>query len=522
MTSLDEIAARRAFPNAFAREFPDRPAVIVAPGGDALTYGELNARSNQIARVLRARGLKDGDHVAFMIENAPMFFLAAWACQRAGLYYSPINTRLTAAEAGYIVRDCDAKAVILSAAFADRAAALITETPDISALRACVHGELDGYERLETLAEAEPVAPIPDEREGQPMLYSSGTTGRPKGIIRPLPDRDVGAPDLLLELLKGLYKFNHDTVYLCPAPLYHAAALWYTLAMQRLGATTIIMPKFEPEAFLAAIADCKVTHTQLVPTMFSRLLKLPEEKRNAHDLSSLEVAIHAAAPCPVQVKEQMIEWWGPIIYEYYAATEGVGYTFVTAQEWLARKGTVGKPVFGEIHIVGEDGAELPAGEEGVVYFGATPEFDYHKDEAKTAETRHPSGWATTGDVGRVDEDGYLYLTDRKAFMIISGGVNIYPQEIENALVIHPEVMDAAVFGVPDADMGEQVKAVIQPVDPSTAGPELAERLRAHCRTELAGYKRPKSFDFIEALPRGENGKLYKTALKASYWKDQRG
>lgn len=521
MTAFDAIAAQRAFPDAFAREYPDRPAVIVAPGGDVLTYGELNTRSNQIARVLRARGLKDGDHVAFMVENTPIFVLLAWACQRAGLYYTPINTRLTAAEAGYIVRDCDAKAVILSATLGDRAEALRAQTPDITALRACVLGPLDGYERLETLAEAEPADPIPDEREGQPMLYSSGTTGRPKGIIRPLPDRAVGEPDNLLVLLKGLYGFNHDTVYLCPAPLYHAAAIWYVLAMQRLGATAVIMPKFDPEAFLAAIEDNKVTHTQLVPTMFSRLLKLPEEKRLSYDVSSLQVGIHAAAPCPVQVKEQMIEWWGPIIYEYYAATEGVGYTFVTSQEWLARKGTVGKPVFGEIHIVGEGGEELPAGEEGVVYFGGTPEFDYHKDEAKTAETRHPAGWATTGDVGRIDEDGYLYLTDRKAFMIISGGVNIYPQEIENALIIHPEVMDAAVFGVPDADMGEQVKAVIQPVDPSSAGEALAERLRAHCRSELAGYKCPKSFDFVDALPRGENGKLYKTALKASYWKDQR-
>jgi acyl-CoA synthetase (AMP-forming)/AMP-acid ligase II len=352
------------------------------------------------------------------------------------------------------------------------------------------------------------------------MLYSSGTTGRPKGV-KPAPSKaPLGTGEALTKLVCGLFGAGPESVYLSPAPLYHSAPLRYCMQFHRIGGTVVVMERFDAEGALAAIERHRVTHSQWVPTMFVRMLKLPEETRRRYDLSSLEVAVHAAAPCPIPVKEQMMEWWGPIIHEYYAGTEGNGFCYASPQDWLAHKGTVGRAVTAELHIVDEDGNELPVGEEGGVYFGGrgVQDFEYHNDPEKTAAGRLPNGWSTLGDIGRVDEDGFLYLTDRKANMIISGGVNIYPQETENVLTMHPKVVDVAVFGVPNPDFGEEVKAVVQPIDPREAGEALERELIAYCRERLADVKCPRSIDFRDELPRHPTGKLYKRLLKDEYWK----
>ncbi|MGE0044566.1 MAG: acyl-CoA synthetase [Hyphomonadaceae bacterium] len=505
----------RQFIDVHANAAPDRPAVIIAETGETLSYGALNRRSNQIAHVLRRRGLRRGDHVALLIGNSTAFFEVVWACQRAGLYYTPINTRLTAGEADYIVRDCGAHALIASSRFNETAGALAID--GALRLRASVHGAIPGFDPLDGLAESEPALPLADESEGASMIYSSGTTGKPKGVKRALPERALGDPDVFSAMLAKVYGWDARSIYLCPAPTYHGAGLWYSTAMHRIGATCVVMEKFTPEGFLDAVERYRVTHTQVVPTMMARLVKLPAVERTRRDLSSLKVLIHAAAPCPIPIKERMIDWMGPIVYEYFAATEGNGYTFIDAREWLKHKGSVGKPIIGELHIVSEDGRECAAGESGLVYFGGVTPFSYHNDPSKTDESRHPQGWTTTGDIGRLDKDGYLYLTDRKAFTIISGGVNIYPQEIENALLEHADVADAAVFGVPDDDFGEQVKAVVELSSSAHASDALAQELISHCRARLAAYKCPKSLDFVATLPRGENGKLYKKALRDSYW-----
>jgi acyl-CoA synthetase (AMP-forming)/AMP-acid ligase II len=332
-----------------------------------------------------------------------------------------------------------------------------------------------------------------------------------------LPETPVENPSAVAALGQLLYGFEKGMVYLSPAPLYHSAPLRFTMAVQRTGGTVIVMEHFDPVEFLRLVERHQVTHTQVVPTMFVRLLKLPEDERRRYDVSSLRVCIHAAAPCPIPVKEQMIEWWGPIIHEYYAGTEGNGFCAIDSEQWLAHKGSVGKPLIGELHIVGEDGEELPAGEAGTIYFGGGGGFEYHNDPEKTAKSRDPRGWSTLGDVGYADEDGYLHLTDRKAYMIISGGVNIYPQEAENVLTMHPKVADVAVFGVPNEDFGEEVKAVVQPVDMADAGPELERELIAYCRDALADVKCPRSVDFEAELPRHPTGKLYKRLLKDRYW-----
>ncbi|MCX7620790.1 MAG: AMP-binding protein, partial [Acidimicrobiales bacterium] len=314
-----------------------------------------------------------------------------------------------------------------------------------------------------------------------------------------------------------LFDYNESMVYLSPAPLYHAAPLRFSMAVHQVGGTVIVMEHFDPEQFLALIESYKVTHTQVVPTMFIRLLKLPEEARKAYDLSSLQVAIHAAAPCPIAVKEKMIEWWGPIIHEYYAGTEGNGLVYCNSEDWLTHKGTVGRALLGKVHIVDEEGNELPPGEEGTIYFESDAQFEYHNDPEKTAASRLPNGWTTLGDVGRLDEDGFLYLTDRKAYMIITGGVNVYPQEAENVLALHPKVQDVAVIGVPNEEFGEEVKAIVEPVDMADAGPELERELIEYCRQHLADVKCPRSVDFRPELPRHPTGKLYKRLLKDEYW-----
>jgi acyl-CoA synthetase (AMP-forming)/AMP-acid ligase II len=320
-------------------------------------------------------------------------------------------------------------------------------------------------------------------------------------------------------LFQFLFGFGPDTVYLCPAPLYHAAPLRFSLDVHRLGGTVVVMDHWDPVEALRLIERHSVTHAQFVPTMFVRLLKLPEAERERYDLSSLRAVIHAAAPCPVPIKEQMIEWLGPIVHEYYAGTEANGLVHCTAEEWLAHRGTVGKPIVGTVHILDDEGEEVPAGTDGTVYFESPTTFEYHNDPRKTAAAHDPlgRGFTTIGDVGHVDDDGFLYLTDRKAFMIISGGINVYPQEVENVLAVHPKVADAAVFGVPSEDLGEEVKAVIQPLDWADAGPELAQELMDHCRQHLSPIKCPRSVDFERELPRAPTGKLYKRQLRDRYW-----
>jgi acyl-CoA synthetase (AMP-forming)/AMP-acid ligase II len=375
-----------------------------------------------------------------------------------------------------------------------------------------------GYESYEEAVAAQPAEPIPKELEGNDMLYSSGTTGRPKGVRVPLPGKPAGTPPALQVLVQGLYHADESAVYLSPAPLYHAAPLRFNLAIQRLGGTCIIMDQFDPVEALRLIEKYRATHSQWVPTMFVRMLKLPCEERTRYDVSSLRVAIHAAAPCPVPVKEQMIEWWGPVLYEYYAGTEANGFCAIDSEQWMTHKGSVGRSLLGEIHILDDDGGELPPGEIGTVFFGKGADFEYHNDPEKTAASRSKEGYTTIGDVGYVDEEGFLYLTDRRSYMIISGGVNIYPQETENLLITHPKVADVAVIGVPNEEFGEEVKAVVQPMDMSDAGPALAQELLDFCRENLSHVKCPRSVDFEPELPRYPTGKLFKRLLKERYWK----
>jgi long-chain acyl-CoA synthetase len=508
-----------SYPGTIAATTPDKPAFIMASTGAITTYRELDDRSNQIARMFRDRGLTVGDHIAIFMENNPAFFEICWAAQRSGLYYTAISSRLTAPEAAYIVNDCEARILVTSRAKADVAAELAGTIPKVDS-RFMVDGTVDGFESLEEAMAAQPAEPLDDEAEGADMLYSSGTTGRPKGIRVPLSGQKPGSPNPLLMMTTALWGFGQESVYLSPAPFYHSAPLRFNMSVMRLGATSILMEQFDPLEALRLIQDHEVTHSQWVPTMFIRMLKLPEADRTQFDLSSHRAAVHAAAPCPAEVKSQMIEWWGPIIYEYYAGTEGNGFVHINSEEWLAHPGSVGRPILGELHIVDEQGAELPPGEAGTIYFGNAPQFEYHNDPEKTAESRNEQGWSTLGDIGYVDEEGYLYLTDRRAFMIISGGVNIYPQEAENVLVMHPKVADVAVFGVPNDDFGEEVKGVVQPIDMADAGPELEKELLAFCRDQLTAIKCPRSIDFLEELPRHPTGKLYKRLLRDQYWADR--
>jgi long-chain acyl-CoA synthetase len=498
---------------------PDKPAVIMAGSGRVITFRQLDEESNRLARLLRAEGLRPGDHVAFMLENHPSFLAVAWAAQRSGLYYTAISSRLQADELAYVIGNCGARVFISSAKLEEVAVAVADRTPGVK-LRLMLDGAAPGFQPYEERIARHPATALDDECEGMDMLYSSGTTGRPKGVKPPLSRAPMGTPNRLYQLIAFLFQPDGDSVYLSPAPLYHAAPLRYSLNFHRFGATVVVMEKFDPEEALRAIEKYGVTHSQWVPTMFIRMLKLPEETRAAYDLSSLRYAVHAAAPCPIQVKEQMIDWWGPVLHEYYAGTEGNCFVYTDSEAWLAHRGTVGRPLLGEIHVCAEDGTELPAGRPGTLYFSGGSEFEYHDDPAKTASSRDPlgRGWTTLGDVGYVDDEGFLYLTDRLSYMIISGGVNIYPQEVENLLAVHPKVADVAVIGVPDAEMGEAVKAVVQPVAAEDAGPALERELIEYCRERLAHYKCPRSVDFRPDLPRHPTGKLYKRLLKDEYWK----
>ena len=503
-------------PYIHARNTPDKPAYIMAGSGETVTYRQLDDQSNRIAQLFRSLGLKAGDHVALFLENHPRYFEICWGAQRSGLIYTAISSRLTAEEVDYIVGDCGAKLFITSKYLAEKAAELAPLLKGI-ANRFMIDDTIAGYDSWETAVARFPAMPIADQTAGHDMLYSSGTTGRPKGVMPVVEPQPIDFDNPLLAISRKLYGIDQNTIYLSPAPLYHAAPLRFNMSVMRLGGTSVIMEHFDAEEFLKLAEKHRATHTQVVPTMFVRFLKLPAEVREKYDVSSLRCAIHAAAPCPIPTKEAMIGWWGPIIWEYYAGTEGNGLTICNSQEWMAHKGTVGRAVVGTVKICDDEGNELPAGQSGTVYFAGGRPFAYHNDQKKTAESRHPKGWSTLGDVGYLDADGFLHLTDRKAFMIISGGVNIYPQECENLLINHPKVMDCAVFGVPNADFGEEVKAVVQPRDMADAGPALAEELIAYCKQHLSALKCPRTVDFEAELPRHPTGKLYKRLLRDRYW-----
>src|SRR5258705_8146627 len=510
------------YPGKHARLRPVPPAFIRGGTGGAVTYAELEARSNPLAHLFRKLGLKRLDHYAIFRENNSRYLEACGAGERSGLYFTCVNSYLTQGELAYIVNKSQSRVLITSVAKLDVAREALKECPRVElCIVADGKGESERIVGLREVTAGLPKAPISDESVGTAMLYSSGTTGRPKGILRRLAEQPPTQQLPMFDFLPKLWHYREGMIYLSPAPLYHAAPQAAVNLTIRIGGTVIIMEQFDPERYLELVEKWGVTHSQLVPTMFSRLLKLPEETRNRYDLSSLEIAIHAAAPCPAMVKHDMIKWWGPIIHEYYGATEGLGFTACNSREWLAHRGTVGKVLLGALHILGENMKACPVGTPGTVWFKTATPFEYFNDPDKTKEARSPDGsMSTVGDVGYVDDDSYLYLTDRATFMIISGGVNIYPQECENLLITHPKIADAAVFGVPNSDLGEEVKAVVQPMPGVSPGPELADELIDFCSRSLSRQKVPRSIDFEAELPRLPTGKLSKRLLRDRYLGNQ--
>ena len=506
-----------------AIDHPDQAAIIMATSGETVTYGEYEARCNQVAHFLRSAGLQRGDHISVFMENNPRLLEIAGGAERTGLYFTLVNKYLAPDEVAYIVTNSHSRLLFSSAAMRQVAEPAAAKCPQLERVLITDPGTpAAGRDSYGAAIAGCPTSPVPGESLGAAMLYSSGTTGQPKGILRPLP---TTAPDEPLPSIQGvsaMFGFRAGMTYLNPAPLYHSAPSAAVAGSLRLGATTIVMEHFDAEQWLALVERYRVTHCQMVPSMFSRLLRLPDDVRARYDVSSLECIVHAAAPCPIHVKRAMIDWLGPVITEYYAATEGIGATFCDTAQWLAHPGTVGRPISAELLILDEDGNECATGMDGTIWFRGPATFEYFGDPGKTADNRSADGTASTvGDIGHVDADGYLYLTDRKSFMIISGGVNIYPQEIENLLSAHPAVLDVAVIGVPNDDLGEEVKAVVQLADPACAGPGLAEELITYCRDRLAHFKCPKTIDFVPELPRSETGKLYKRVLRDSYWAGHR-
>lgn len=508
------------YPGHWSKICPDKPAIIHSETGEVVTYKALDDRSNQLAQLMWSQGLRRGDHVAIFMENDMRYFDMVWAAMRSGLYLTTVNRYLTTEEAAYIIDNSESQIVVTSNYLGEVAGDFPAQCPRVK--QWLMTGEpLAGFDDYEQALAQHTTAPLDEEPAGTFMLYSSGTTGRPKGIFRPLSGKLISdSNDTVGGLQKALWGFDENTVYLSPAPLYHSAPVSFCSSAQALGATVVMMPRFNEIRALKAIQEFKVTHSQWVPTMFSRMLKMDPAERTNFDLSSHKIAIHAAAPCPRQVKQQMFDWWGPIIYEYYGGTEINGITHVTPEAWLNRPGTVGQAVLGIIHICNEDGLECKPGEEGIVYFELPRlPFEYLKDKEKTKDAQHPQheNWSALGDIGYVDEDGFLFLTDRATFMIISGGVNIYPQEIEDALIMHADIADVAVIGVPNEEMGEEVKAVVQLAEGVSTGTDQEDKLIAFAREQLAHYKCPRSIDFEAELPRLPTGKLYKRLLKDRYW-----
>ncbi len=503
-----------------AREHGDKPAVIMGGTGATMSFAALERRSNQVAHLFRARGLRAGDRIAVLMQNELDLFPVIWAAQRTGLYYAPVNWHLSAEEAAYIVADCGARLLISSASVEPLAAAAAAAVPALEgrlvAGAAAATTLAAGAESLDAATEGLPGTPVEDETEGWSMLYSSGTTGKPKGIVRPLTGQPFGTGAALEMVMRMVFGFSPSSVYLCPGPLYHAAPLGWSTGTTRIGGTVVVMERFDAAAALSLIERYRVTEGQFVPTMFVRMLRLPEAEREKYDLSSLRLAVHAAAPVAVEVKRAMIDWLGPVVAEYYAGSEGNGICVIDSADWLAHPGSVGRPLGVEVHICGEDGAELPAGEIGTVYFGGGSPFTYHNDPGKTASAFNAAGWSTLGDMGYVDDEGYLYLADRRTDLIVSGGVNIYPREVEEALAPHPAVADVAVIGIPDEEMGQRVHAVVQPAVAGTGSPELAAELIDFCRTRIAHFKSPGSVSFEDSLPRTPSGKMLRRVVAERY------
>ncbi|GAA1900985.1 acyl-CoA synthetase [Lapillicoccus jejuensis] len=508
------------YPGTWSTTTPDKPAAILLETGERLTYRELDERSARLARLLHERGLREGDVVALLSDNRLEAFEVYWAALRSGLYVTAVNHHLAPGEASYVVDDCGAKALVVSAAKADLVARLRLD--DRVSTRLAFGGSVPGYDDYRAALDATSAEPLERQPHGDDFLYSSGTTGRPKGIKAPLPPIAVDEPGYrYVTIFGGLYGYGEETVYLSPAPVYHAAPLRFMGVVHAVGGTVVLMQRFDPERFLEAVERFRVTDSQVVPTMFVRLLKLPEEVRRAADTSSLRTVVHAAAPCPVEVKQQVLAWLGPIVHEYYASTEANGATQVGPQDWLAHPGTVGRPLLGVPHVCGPDGAELAPGEVGTIFFerDAMP-FAYHGDPARTAAAQHPDhpAWSTVGDLGYLDDEGWLFLTDRQAFMIISGGVNIYPQEVEDLYSLHPHVLDVAVVGAPDEDLGEKVVAFVQPPEDLDleARERLPEELVAYARERIAHFKVPREVVVTDDLPRTPTGKLVKARLRERY------
>ena len=513
-------------PRYHAKVSPNAVAFKMCDSGETVSFAQLDARANQGAHIMREFGIATGDHIAILMENRREFLEICFAADRSGVYYTTISTHLTSDEIAYIIDDCDACMLISSAKFDDILSVLQPKFETYCPLflvgpsrliNECkVKGDQTIFCWKEKL-QLQPKTPIKDEVQGLDMLYSSGTTGRPKGIKWNLSGEEPGQKTMLIDLLTTLYGYNSATRYLCPAPLYHAAPLRHSMVTIKAGGSVFIMPRFDALDALSLIDKEEITHSQWVPTMFVRFLKLPKHKLKNFNLSSMEMAVHAAAPCPIDVKHKMLAWWGPIIYEYYAGTENNGFTSITTEEWLDHPGSVGKAKLGIAHICDEGGKELPIGKEGEVYFENGHQFEYHKDYEQTKSSRNNLGWTTLGDIGRMDEEGYLYLTDRKSFVIISGGVNVYPQETENILISHPAVLDAAVIGVPNIDFGEEVRAIVQLMPNQKASTHIHDELIAYIQSHLSKIKCPKIIEFREELPRSATGKLYKRKLKEEYW-----
>ncbi len=496
-------------PDHTAALLPDKPAAVL--GQEVLSFAALSDRSLRLAAAMASAGLRSRHHVALLLENRLDYFVVAWAAHRLGLYYTPVNWHLQADEVAHILADSGARWVFVSQALAP----LVKATRSDALERVVIVDEPSPSALSRLIDQADPHQLL-DQREGQAMFYSSGTTGQPKGIKRSLAMTTYGTSPAWESLITDAYDVDAETVYLCPAPLYHAAPLGWTMAVQRRGGTVILMERFDPLEALRLIEQHRVTHVQMVPTHFVQLLKLPASQRSRFDLSSLRVAVHAAAPCPVDVKEQMMAWWGPIIHEYYAYSEGSGFARIGPQEWLTHKGSVGRAALGTFRILDEHGVEQPPGVTGQVWIEGGQDFAYHNDPDKTAAAHDATGRSSVGDVGHLDAEGYLYLTDRISHMIISGGVNIYPQEVENLLVMHPAVADVAVIGVPDAHYGERVLAVVVPAADVQPDVALAQALIDYSRARIAHFKCPKTVEFVERLPRLPSGKLIKRQLRDQY------
>jgi long-chain acyl-CoA synthetase len=507
------------YPGSYVASQPDKAAIVMASSGERISFRELDDRSARLAQLLYARGLRPGDHISILAENRPLVFEVYWAAVRSGLYITAINRYLTSEEVAYLVNDSGTVAFVTTEAMSKTAAGLVDLIPRCR-LRFMTETAADGYESLEDAVSAYPATRLADQPRGEAMLYSSGTTGRPKGVQRPLSGTQIDDESYpgLETAISNILGLRDDSIYLCPAPLYHAAGLLYSAGVQGSGNTVVVLEKFDAEGFLSIIERERVTHVQVVPTMMSRLIKLPDEVRSKYDLSSLQMLLHSAAPCPIELKRQMIDWLGPIVTEYFGATEGNGRCSITSEEWLKHPGSVGRPMTGVIHICDDEGNELPSPQVGTIYFEGGMQFEYHNDAGKTRSTQHPDhpSWTALGDIGYVDDEGYLYLTDRKAFMIIAGGVNIYPAEIEGCLTMHPKVADVAVFGLPDPDMGEYIHAEVQPELGVEASQALVDELIAFAQANLARFKVPRAFGFRSELPRLPTGKLYKEKLRAEY------